>query len=152
MMKKNNETWLSFFKKTLKVTGITILVLVLGTISIIGFMIYNYEENNQWTTYLNCEDRYIAFDKYNMYSQWDGLEKNWKISLDVTKKNKSVVEAEFTYGSNTPQGETTGIYIIDRINGTIELKNLSDNKSLALRKCKKIKKSQLPKSKVNPKF
>ena len=42
MMKKNNETWLSFFKKTLKVTGITILVLVLGTISIIGFMIYNY--------------------------------------------------------------------------------------------------------------
>ena len=80
------------------------------------------------------------------------MEKNWKISLDVTKKNKSVVEAEFTYGSNTPQGETTGIYIIDRINGTIELKNLSDNKSLALRKCKKIKKSQLPKSKVNPKF
>ena len=151
-MKKNNETWLSFFKKTLKVTGITILVLVLGTISIIGFMIYNYEERDPWTTYLNCEERYLAFDKYNVYSQWDGLEKKFNINLDVTKINKSVVEAEFLHGSDTAEGEKKAMYKIDRIEGTIELKSITDNKTLVKRNCKKIKKNQLPKAKISPKF
>jgi hypothetical protein len=81
-----------------------------------------------------------------MRSKWDGLENKWNVSLDTTKINKSVVEAEF-FAKNEKY-----IYIIDRINATIELKNLTTKESLGKRKCVKIKKKDLPKSKVTPKF
>ena len=104
-MKKNNETWLSFFKKTLKVTGFSILILISGTIIIISFIIYNSEEYDGGKTHLNCEDRYLAFNNYIMHSQWNSLEEAWEVTLDITKINKSVVEVEFPYGGNTAEGE-----------------------------------------------
>ena len=79
-------------------------------------------------------------------SNWDGLEKDWEVSLDVTKINKRVVEAKFKFDG----GE--GQYTIDRINGTMELKNLTEDKILATRNCIKIKKTDLPNSKETPKF
>ena len=61
-MKKNNETWLAFFKKSLKVFGTLTITLIVIAIIIIGIVIYraaNYDK-----TYLDCENRYVAFADY----------------------------------------------------------------------------------------
>jgi len=143
MKKTNDKTWLSFFKKTLKVFTLLLLVVVI----IFVYIIYS-EKDNDGKTYLNCEEKFfLAFDTRSVYSTWDGLEKKWKVNLDITKINKKVIEAEFEFQDGK------GIYIIDRVKGTIELKNLTKMESLVTRKnCKKIKKSDLPKSKISPKF
>ncbi|WP_440915725.1 hypothetical protein [Candidatus Pelagibacter sp.] len=147
MKKEKNDTWLGFFKKTLKVTGFIIVALILVVVAIIGWVIYN-ERNAEriGTIYLKCENNLLAFDDRKIYSNWDGLEKNWEVSLDITEKNKRIVEAKFKFDG----GE--GLYTIDRINGTIELKNLTKNEILTKKNCIKIKKSDLPESKETPKF
>ena len=51
-MKKNNETWLAFFKKSLKVMGIGTALIII----ILGFVIYyflKYQPDGR--TYLDCE-------------------------------------------------------------------------------------------------
>ena len=154
MKKEKNDTWLGFFKKTLKVTGLTIVGITIIFIGIVIWLIYNEKNYSKGptksdligTVYLNCENKFIAFNDIYMRSQWDGLEKDWEISLDITKINKRVVEAKFNFDG----GE--GIYTIDRINGTIELKNLTEDKILAKRNCIKIEKTDLPDSKETPKF
>ena len=147
MKNNNNDTWLAFFKRTLKVSGYIILGLFVLVGALIGWVIYNQSNlNGDTVTYLNCEERYVAFTDYKIRSNWDGLEEAWGVDLKVTKINKSKVEAKFNFND----GE--GIYIIDRIKGTIELKNLTTNETLVKRKCSKIKKKDLPKSKVTPKF
>ncbi len=148
MKKNNNDTWLAFFKRTLKISGIILICIIVIIGLLIGWFLFKEKDilDNKDTTYLNCEKKLLAFTKYSMRSQWDALEEEWELSLDVSKINKSVVEAEF----DAKNGKF--IYIIDRINATIELKNLTTKESLAKRKCVKINKKDLPKSKVTPKF
>ena len=148
MKKNNNDTWLAFFKRTLKISGIILICVIVIIGILIGWFLFKEKDSlvNKGTTYLNCEKKLVAFTNYSMLSQWDALEEEWELSLDVSKINKSVVEAEFDFKDGK------GIYIIDRINATIELKNLTTKESLAKRKCVKINKKDLPKSKVTPKF
>ncbi len=148
MKKNNNDTWLAFFKRTLKISGIILICIIVIIGLLIGWFLFKEKDSlvNKGTTYLNCEKKLVAFTNYSMLSQWDALEEEWELSLDVSKINKSVVEAEF----DAKNGKF--IYIIDRINATIELKNLTTKESLAKRKCVKINKKDLPKSKVTPKF
>jgi hypothetical protein len=148
MKKNNNDTWLAFFKRTLKITGIILICIIVIIGLLIGWFLFKEKDilDNKGTTYLNCENHFLSFTDYSMSSKWDGLENKWNVSLDTTKINKSVVEAEF-FSKN---GKF--IYIIDRINATIELKNLTTKESLGKRKCVKINKKDLPKSKVTPKF
>ena len=148
MKKNNNDTWLAFFKRTLKISGIILICIIVIIGLLIGWFLFKEKDilDNKGTTYLNCEKKLLAFTNYSMRSQWDALEEEWELSLDVSKINKSVVEAEF----DVKNGKF--IYIIDRINATIELKNLTTKESLAKRKCVKINKKDLPKSKVTPKF
>ncbi len=148
MKKDKNDTWLAFFKRTLKISGIILICIIVIIGLLIGWFLFKEKDilDNKDTTYLNCEKKLLAFTKYSMRSQWDALEEEWELSLDVSKINKSVVEAEF----DAKNGKF--IYIIDRINATIELKNLTTKESLAKRKCVKINKKDLPKSKVTPKF
>lgn len=74
------------------------------------------------------------------------MEEEFDVDLKVTKINKSEIEAKFSFD------EGVGIYIIDRIKGTMELKNFNTNESLVKRNCLQIKKKDLPKSTVTPKF
>ncbi len=148
MKKNNNDTWLAFFKRTLKISGIILICIIVIIGLLIGWFLFKEKDilDNKDTTYLNCEKKLLAFTKYSMRSQWDALEEEWELSLDVSKINKSVVEAEF----DAKNGKF--IYIIDRINATIELKNITTKDSLANRHSVKINKKDLPKSKVTPKF
>ena len=147
MSKKSDDTWLGFFKKTLKITGYTVIAIVVLITGSIGWFLYTQDDDDTFkTTYLKCEKNYLAFDHNYIYSQWDGLEEDWKIDIDITKKNKRVVEAEFNFKDGK------GIYIIDRIKGTMELKNLTENKTLVKKTCERIVKSDLPESKEEPKF
>tara|TARA_R110002020_G_scaffold109727_2_gene253814 strand:+ start:7 stop:453 length:447 start_codon:yes stop_codon:yes gene_type:complete len=148
MKKDNNDTWLAFFKRTLKISGIILICIIVIIGLLIGWFLFKEKDtlDNKGITYLNCEDHFLSFTDYKINSSWDGLENKWNVSLDTTKINKSVVEAEFDFKDGK------GIYIIDRINATIELKNLTTKESLAKRKCIKIKKKDLPKSEVTPKF
>jgi hypothetical protein len=147
MKKDNDNTWLGFFKKILKFTGFSVIAVIVVIIIVIVWVLYN-ERNEEkiGTTYLKCEKNYLAFDDRYIYSQWDGLENDWEISLDITKKNKRVVEAEFKFEDGK------GMYVIDRINGTIELKDSTKDKTLFKRNCIKIQKTDLPESKEEPKF
>ena len=148
MKKDKKETWLDFFKKALKVTSLTLVAILVLIISSVIWVTYQDRKavDAIGTVYLNCEGRFIAFNDIYLRSQWDGLENDWEVSLDITKKNKRVVEAKFRF----EDGE--GLYTIDRINGHIELKDLTNNKILAKRDCIKIEKTELPASKEVPKF
>ena len=148
MKKNNNDTWLGFFKRTLKISGIILICIIVLIGVLIGWFIYNEKDDldSRGITYLNCENRFVSFTNYTVNSSWDGLEKKWGVSLDITKINKSVVEAKF----DTKDSKL--IYIIDRINATMELKDLTNDKSLIKRDCFKIKKKDLPESEVTPKF
>lgn len=144
-MKK--DTWLDFFKKTLKVTGYTTIAIIIFVVGLFAWVFYAERDTERiGTTYLKCGKKYIAFDDLRIYSQWDGLEEDWEVDINITKKNKRVVEAKFNFDDGK------GIYIIDRIKGTMELKDLTNDKTLVTRTCKKISKSDLPESKEEPKF
>ena len=145
MKKNNNETWLGFFKKTLKVSALIILIVIGVVVAVISYGVYS-KSDNDGKTYLNCEDQYLAFNRLIIYYNWDGLEKKWNIKLDVTKYNKSIVEAKI----NLSDGK--GVFAIDRIKGTWEVKSITKDVVLTKENCKVIKKSDLPKSKVTPKF
>jgi len=147
MKKDNNNTWLGFFKKILKYTGFSIIAVIAIIVIIFGWLFYS-ERNVEkiGTIYLKCEDNFLAFDSNKIYANWDGLEQNWGVSLDITEKNKRIVEAKF----NFKDGEAT--YTIDRIKGTIELKNLTKDEILTKQDCMKINKKDLPESTVTPKF
>ena len=93
MKKEKNDTWLSFFKKTLKITGLTIVAIVIIIIGIVIWLINNEKNSSKdptkfdliGTVYLNCENKFVAFNDIYIRSNWDGLEKDWEVSLDVTK-------------------------------------------------------------------
>ena len=87
----------------------------------IGWVLYSERGKERiGNTYLNCENKFIVFDDVYLFSLWNGLEEDWEVSLDITIINKRVVETKFNFDG----GE--GLYTINRINGTIELKNLTD--------------------------
>tara|TARA_Y100000031_G_C8125599_1_gene340333 strand:- start:99 stop:569 length:471 start_codon:yes stop_codon:yes gene_type:complete len=156
-MKKSNETWLAFFKKSLKVFGTLTITLIVIAIIIIGIVIYraaNYDK-----TYLDCENRYVAFADYYIYIGWDEVEHEFKHRHKITKINDEVVEAKFTV---TPSGVKDGeayipanaLWRIDRVKGTFEFEYDGKNEELKpfVEQCKKIPKRKLPKKKINKKF
>ena len=60
-MKKKNDTWLGFFKKTLKISGVILLILII----LIGYLIYRGATHDS-KTYLSC----VNDETKNTYNMW----------------------------------------------------------------------------------
>ena len=85
-MKNKNDTWLGFFKKTLKVSGLFLL----GIIVLIGIGLY-FSFKHESYTYLSCteslveedEKQYIAFNDSRLLTIWDPLEEEFEQNLKL---------------------------------------------------------------------
>lgn len=166
-MKMKSNTWLDFFKKTLKVSGIILLILVI----IIGYLIYRSATHDS-KTYLSCindetkKTYNIAFNDYRLFRDWDPLNEKFEESIDIIEINKKFIKAR-AYGdpdfdmksmslSNT-KGTATKVYEIiwelDRETGRI--KAYFSNYGAEINddgECVKINKKDLPVTKVKQKF
>lgn len=166
-MKKKNDTWLGFFKKTLKVSGVILLILII----LIGYLIYRGATHDS-KTYLSCvndetKNIYnIAFNDYRLFRDWDSLDEKFKQSFDIIEMNKKIIKAR-SYAE--PSDDKTGmslsntkntatlvyeiIWELDRETGRIQA-YFSDYGSEinANGLCTKISKKDLPITKVEQKF
>ncbi len=97
-MKNKNDTWLGFFKKTLKVSGLVLL----GFIVLIGIGLY-FSFKHESYTYLSCteseEDKkqYIAFNDSRLLNMWDSLKEEFKQNLKLIEFNKKEIKAVFYF-------------------------------------------------------
>jgi len=166
-MKKQNNTWLDFFKKTLKISGFILLILAI----LIGYLIYRGATHDS-KTYLSCvndetKNSYnIAFNDYRLFRDWDPLNEKFEQSFDIIEINKKFIKAR-SYAepntdksgmslSNTKNTATLGyevIWELDRETGKIQA-YFSDygGEINADGLCKKINKKDLPITKVDQKF
>ena len=163
-----HKTWLDFFKKTLKVSGT-----ILGLLLIIGAGLIYRAMSYDPKTYLSCintetnEPSNIAFTDYRFYKNWDPLNEEFKESYDVIEINKKIIKAR-AYVKKDSNGDisldvsknTSGagwvselIWEIDRENGKqkayfVDREDIvSDNKT-----CEKISKKDLPTIEIKQKF
>jgi len=151
-MKKQTDTWLGFFKRTLKITGTIGLLLIL---TIVIFIIYMFKhETTDSKTYLNCEESYYAFIEYNgggrLSFTWDSVETKFKYEHKLTKSNKQILEAEI-YTADSKTGFPS-ILTFDRVKGTLTFIKNKNSEPLFVYTCKKISKDQLPKKEIKQKF
>ena len=169
-MKNKNNTWLGFFKKTLKVSGLVLL----GIIVLIGIGLY-FSFKHESYTYLSCteneEDRkqYIAFNDSRLLAMWDPLEEEFKQNLRLIEFNKKTIKAVFYFVQKdtdnksisilerepiglAPEQVLEGYISLNRETGEYQLS--FENRGMIGNKenCIKIKKSDLPITKVNQKF
>ena len=166
-MKKKNDTWLGFFKKTLKISGFILIIIILALI----FLFYKMV-NHDDKTYLICKDEdtketsYRAFNKYRMFSDWDPLNEKFERSFDIIEINKKLIKARayayadgniesLSLSNNVPKAEFVYelIWELDRETG--RLKAYFSERSDAVdedRVCNKISKNKLPITKVKQKF
>ncbi|WP_440634307.1 hypothetical protein [Candidatus Pelagibacter sp. HIMB1746] len=163
-----NNTWLDFFKKTLKVSGIILLILLI----IIGYLIYRGATHDS-KTYLECTNNesnaisYLAFNDYRMFMSWDELNEEFKHSYTIEEINKKYIKAR-AYASIDDNKKTLSlsndsnkveyvykmIWQLDRETGLLEayFENTTEEKVKDGRQCKKINKKDLPITKVDQKF
>lgn len=166
-MKSKNNTWLDFFKKTLKISGIILLILVI----LVAYLIYRGATHDS-KTYLSCINDEtkkiynIAFNDYRLFRYWDPLNEKFEESFDIIEINKKFIKAR-SYAepnnehksmslSNT-KGTATKVYELiwelDRETGKIKAyfsdydAEVNDDGE-----CKKIDKKDLPITKVEQKF
>jgi hypothetical protein len=169
-MKNKNDTWLGFFKKTLKVSGLVLL----GIIVLIGIGLYFSFKNDSYT-YLSCTEtdedqkQYIAFNDSRLLTIWDPLEEEFKQNLKLIEFNKKTIKAVFYFVQKdtdnksisilerepfglAPEQVLEGYINLNRETGEYQLsfedRGMVGNKEA----CTKIKKSDLPVTKVNQKF
>ena len=169
-MKNKNDTWLGFFKKTLKVSGLVLL----GIIVLIGIGLY-FSFKHESYTYLSCTEtdedqkQYIAFNDSRLLTFWDPLEEEFGQNLKLIKFNKKEIKAVFYFVQKdmdnknisilerepiglAPKQVLEGYINLNRETGEYQLefenRGMVGNKE----KCIKIKKSDLPVTKVNQKF
>ena len=165
-MKKNNETWLAFFKKTLKVSWYFILgLLVLLTIFI--YMAATHDPK----TYLACEDKegekiHMAFNDYRIFLFWDPLNEEFEQSFNIVEMNKKFIKAEFYASTNDEEKKGlslstsipnatwvyTGHFTLDREIGKYTIEFDDPSMKGGERNCEKISKRTLPITKVDQKF
>ena len=165
-MKSN--TWLDFFKKTLKVSGIILLILII----IIGYLIYRSATYDS-KTYLECTNNesntisYLAFNDYRMFMHWDELNEEFENSYTIEEINKKYIKAR-AYAAIDDNEKTLSLYNdsnkveyvykmiwqLDRETGLLEayFENTTEEKVKDGRRCEKISKKDLPIKKVNQKF
>ena len=161
MKKQNNDTWLGFFKKTLKVTGIAILTLII----VIGISIfYLLKKEIKYVdpkTYLKCEKQgYYAFtiqnnssSKGTIYHIWDDVELKFLDELDIVKVNKSIIKSsKINVVDNEGGPDIDSHFIFDRIGGTLALVSVDETKTFFEYKCQKITIKDLPKKNIKQKF
>ena len=171
-MKNKNDTWLGFFKKTLKVSGLFLL----GIIVLIGIGLY-FSFKHESYTYLSCteslveedEKQYIAFNDSRLLTIWDPLEEEFEQNLKLIKFNKKEIKAVFYFVQKdldnksisilerepfglAPEQVLEGYISLNRETGEYQLS--FENRGMVGNKeaCTKIKKSDLPVTKVNQKF
>ena len=169
-MKNKNDTWLGFFKKTLKVSGLFLL----GIIVLIGIGLY-FSFKHESYTYLSCteseEDKkqYIAFSNSRLLNNWDPVEEEFKQNLKLIEFNKKEIKAVFYFVQKdtdnksisilerepfglAPEQVLEGYISLNRETGEYQLS--FENRGMIGNKenCTKIKKSDLPVTKVNQKF
>ena len=169
-MKNKNDTWLGFFKKTLKVSGLVLL----GIIVLIGIGLY-FSFKHESYTYLSCTEtnedqkQYIAFNDSRLLTIWDPLEEEFKQNLKLIEFNKKTIKAVFYFVQKdtdnksisilerepfglAPEQVLEGYINLNRETGEYQLsfedRGMVGNKEA----CTKIKKSDLPVTKVNQKF
>ena len=157
-MKKNNETWLAFFKKSLKVMGIGTALIII----ILGFVIYyflKYQPDGR--TYLDCEGRHYAFIESSLggslFFGWDPVELEWKHQEEITTANKQIIQAKFSVRPNdAKEGELytpeIAYLTFDRVEGSVKLKFEDKEKETFKYKCIKISKRDLPTKEIKQKF
>lgn len=165
-LKSKNDTWLGFFKKTLKVSGIIILGLI---IAIVIFIYIAATHDSK--TYLECtrsDDNkisYLAFNDYKLFMNWDELNEKFKYSYKIEEINKKFIKA-YAYANindddtltlsknNVAKVVKKMIWEIDRETGFVKayFENDTETKVRDDRICKKISKRNLPKKKVQQKF
>ncbi len=169
MKKQNNDTWLGFFKKTLKIST----YLLLGFISIIFVVIYFTEFKPDQVTYLSCKDmdtnetNYRAFNQKKLYQDWDSLNQKFERSYPIIKINKKIIKARgyaysFSDGGSLkvsslkmPEAKYVFeiIWELDRETGlTKTYFTNKKGKILDNMECQKIKKKNLPIKKIDQKF
>lgn len=153
-MKQQTDTWLGFFKKILKITGIIGLLLILG---IAGFIIYWITNpTGDGRTYLKCNKTYYAFTEseyYNsgwLYFIWDSVEQKFKSSTKIKKIDKQTISVEIDLEDTEP--DKPAIMTFDRVKGTMEFKKSDTSETLFEYNCQKITRKLLPKKEIKQKF
>ncbi len=166
-MKNKSDTWLGFFKKTLKVSGFILLIILL----IIIFLFYKMATHDG-KTYLICKDEdteqisYRAFNDYRMFSDWDPLNEEFKMSFDIIEINKKLIKSRayaysdgstesLSLSNDTPKAKYVYELIWELNRETGRLKAYFSERSDAVdqdRVCNKISKNKLPITKVKQKF
>ena len=153
-MKKEKDTWLSFFKRTLKIIGIIGLLFILGIAGLIIYWIINPQKDGR--TYLNCEKTYYAFTEaeYNnsgwLYFRWDSVEQKFKSSTKIKKIDKQTITEEFDLEDSEP--DKPAIMTFDRVKGTMVFKKSETSETLFEYNCQKITRKLLPKKEIKQKF
>ena len=166
-MKKQNDTWLGFFKKTLKVSGIIVLLFI---VSIIVTIYISYRNNSY--TYLSCIEKgddkinYFAFNNSRLLQNWDSIEGEFKQNLKIIEFSKRKIKAVFYFAKNYQGGpitieETKPYGAVDILEGYISFNRETGEYSLSFEDrgmvgnkedCTKINKKDLPIKKINQKF
>jgi len=163
---KKNDTWLGFFKKTLKVSGVVLVILLI----VLGVFIYKAATHDSYT-YLSCKDdiddepAYFAFNQYNLKNDWDPLTEEFKRNYKIIEFNKEFIKAVFYFGkkseteisvyenkSNSLEVVLEGYMTFNRETGKYNL-SFEDRGMIGNEEdCIKIKKKDLPIKKINQKF
>ena len=166
-MKKQTDTWLGFFKKTLKVSGL----IVFGFIVLIIVAIYISLKHDSYT-YLSCiekgEDKkaYFAFNNYRLLQHWDTVEGEFTQNLKIIEFSKKKIKAVFYFTKNYQGGpitieETKPYAAVEVLEGYISFDRETGEFSLSFEDrgmvgnkedCTKINKKDLPIKKINQKF
>ena len=93
-MKHKNDTWLGFFKKTLKISGLILIFIIIAFI----FLVYKAMTADS-KTYLICKHNetgkvsHIAFNNYRLFGKWDPLNEKFNDSYDIIEINKKFIKA-----------------------------------------------------------
>ena len=167
MKKDNNNTWLGFFKKTLKISGFILVISIIG----IGIFIYKgatYDSN----TYISCKEdgndkpAYYAFNEYRLLSGWDSLNEKFENNYKIIEFNKEIIKAVFYFAQTTNNTELK-VYdkkpsnVISILEGYMSFNRETGKYNLSFEDrgmvgneedCIKINKSDLPVKELNQKF